>query len=267
MSSNLPSRNPTAYLGVTPTYPGQIYFRRVAPNNARDVHNYNPGDTWIDTSSNQIWMLSKLINQPPPLTKVANWVNISGAGAAGIATLTADIGGPVAPALGNVDIAGTAAQGIITDGTLAANTITITAADATTVTKGVSRFNPAYFTVVAGNVSLAGNASFYWAETVGPQILTPNRGWIAANAGGTTFTLPAVSAQGDVVAIQGQGVGGWVITQGAGQQIIFNSITFSTPGAGGNVSSTDAYDSIYLLCYTANLIWIAINYKGNLAFV
>jgi hypothetical protein len=83
MSSNLPSRNPTGYLGVTPTYPGQIYFRKVDPLNARDIHNYNPGDTWIDTAANQIWMLSKIVNQPPPLPKIANWVNISGAGGAG----------------------------------------------------------------------------------------------------------------------------------------------------------------------------------------
>ena len=183
-------------------------------------------------------MLSKIVNQPPPLPKIANWVNVTGAGAAGIATLTGDIGGPIGPALGNVSLVGAGGIGLQTSG--AANTITF---------------------------SLIGNQSFFWAATVGPQVLTPNRGWIATNAGGTAFSLPAASAQGDVVAIQGQGAGGWTITQGAGQQIIFNSTTFSTPGAGGSVSSTDAYDSIFLICYTANLIWIAVNYKGNLAFV
>jgi hypothetical protein len=238
MSSNLPTKNPTGYLGVNPTYPGQIYFRRVAPLDARDIHNYNPGDTWIDTNANQIWMLSKIVSQIPPLPKIANWVNITGAGAAGISTLTGDVGGPIGPALGNVSLVGAAGSGIVTTG--AVNTISI---------------------------SLTGNQSFFWAATAGPQVLTPNRGWIAVNAAGTTFSLPAVSAQGDVVAIQGQGAGGWTINVGAGQQIIFNSIAFTGVGPPGSVSSTDEYDSIYLICSTANLIWIAVNYKGNLAFV
>jgi len=264
MSSQLPSINPTAYVGVGPTYPGQIWFRRDDPNNAVDVHNYNPGDTWINTASNLIWMLTKIVNQPPPLTKIANWIPITGGGGGGVATLTGDIGGPVAPLGGNINIFGDAAQGMQTDGTVLANTITVRGLNATTASKGVAQFDPIYFTVAAGVVSLIGNASFFWAVTVGPQILTPNRGWIGTNAGGTIFTLPVLSAVGDVVAVQGQGAAGWVINQAAGQQIIISSTSFTTPGIGGSLHSTDAYDSVYLVCLTANLIWLAVWVKGNI---
>lgn len=294
MSSSLPSKNPTGYLGVTPTYPGQIYFKKRAPINNLDVHNYLPGDTWINTASNAIWMLTKIVNQPPPLTKVANWEQISGAGAPGIGTLTGDIGGAVGPAGGNVNVVGLAAQGIVTDGTLAANTLTIEGIDATTLSKGVAQFSPLYFTTAAGVVSindastiakgvaqfdptyfvtalgvvsLTGNAGFRWAATAGPQVLTPNRGWIAANAAGTLFTLPAVSAQGDVVAIVGQGAAGWFINQAAGQQIIVSSTVQTTAGVAGSIVSSDAYDAIYLVCYTANTIWIAFNIKGNVLVI
>lgn len=58
--------------------------------------------------------------------------------------------------VGNVlEIKGTAAQGISTAGD-GLNKITITAADATTASKGVAQFDPANFTVVAGVVSAIG---------------------------------------------------------------------------------------------------------------
>jgi len=266
MSSSLPAFNPTGYLGTNDTNPGQLHFRDRNPINLQDVHNYSPGDTWINTTGNQIWMLTKIVNQVPPLTKLASWVNITGAGGGGILTLTPDDANVVSPVAGNCNIYGDPNQGVSTSGV--SPSLFVTVANATTASKGVAQFNPVDFNVAAGIVSLTGGpGAAFWAATFGPQILTPNHGWIATNAGGTTFTLPAVSAQGDAVAVQGQGAGGWVIHQLAGQQIIFNSVSHTTPGAGGSVSSTDAYDSIYLVCLTANLIWLAVNYKGNLAFV
>lgn len=56
------------------------------------------------------------------------------------------------PSFNVLDIRGTAAQGISTSG--AASTVTITVADATTISKGVAQFNPAMFSAALGVVSL-----------------------------------------------------------------------------------------------------------------
>lgn len=79
---------------------------------------------------------------------------------ADLKTLTGDAGGAVAgDGSNNVDIFGTAAQGVSTAGTPGSNLVTVTVADATTTTKGVSSFAAADFTVAAGIVSLAGAGS------------------------------------------------------------------------------------------------------------
>jgi hypothetical protein len=289
MSSSLPTRNPTGYLGINPTYPGQIYFRKKAPNNLLDVHNYNPGDTWINTASGAIWMLTRIVNQPPPLPKLANWVTISGAGIAGIATLSGDAGVAVGPVLGNCRITGVAAQGVSTTG-IALDNIEITVADATVASKGVARFNNTFFTVAAGLVNpnyattasagvaefdptyfnvgmggvvtLTGAGNIVWQPAlVNPQALTPYCAYYTTLIN-TVFNMPAVAPAGSVICIQGSGAGPWIIQLGAGQTIACSATVVTTPG--GTVSSPLVCDGIQLLCVIANTRWVATLVKGNL---
>lgn len=72
------------------------------------------------------------------------------AGATVPTTFTEDAG-TATPAANNINILGTAAQGISTSG--AGSTVTLTAANATSVQKGVSSFNATNFTVTAGAVA------------------------------------------------------------------------------------------------------------------
>lgn len=65
-------------------------------------------------------------------------------------TFTEDAGSAT-PAANNINIFGTSAQGISTSG--AADTVTITAANASAVQKGVASFDVTNFTVAAGNVT------------------------------------------------------------------------------------------------------------------
>lgn len=65
-------------------------------------------------------------------------------------TFTEDVGSAI-PAANNINIFGTAAQGISTSG--AGSTVTITAANASAVQKGVATFDATNFTVAAGNVT------------------------------------------------------------------------------------------------------------------
>lgn len=93
-----------------------------------------------------------------------------------------------------------------------------------------------------------------WAEvTSATQTIAVNKGYSTNRGGGVVYTLPAVSAVGDMFAIQGY-VGAWSITQGAGQQIRVGSSS-STVGVGGSVASTAASDSITFVCVVANTTW------------
>lgn len=89
------------------------------------------------------------------------------------------------------------------------------------------------------------------------QNLSPNNNYIASHATILTFALPTTAAVGTIIEIIGQGAGGWVITQGAGQQIIVGSSS-STVGAPGSIASTNRYDTVRLMCVGANNLFQVI---------
>jgi hypothetical protein len=161
MSSQLPSKNPTAYVGVYPLNPGNIVFRNRDPNNLLDTNNYNPGDTWMNPDNNHIFMLMRDFNLSGG-GKQAVWVSITGGGGGGgIQNLQGDYGAVIAPSAGLCTIFGTqATRGIFTTGSLP-NHLTIscdysTAGIAGVAHTGVCSFNSANFTVVGGFVSAIG---------------------------------------------------------------------------------------------------------------
>ncbi len=90
--------------------------------------------------------------------------------------------------------------------------------------------------------------------TAASQNLSPNQNYIANRATLITFALPTVAAVGTIIEVIGQGAGGWIITQGAGQQIIIGSSS-STVGAGGSIASTNRYDVVRLMCVGANSLF------------
>ena len=118
----------------------------------------------------------------------------------------------------------------------------------------------------AGSISVASTAPFTWAQVGADGALVVNQGSIDTKAGLLTMSLPAASAVGDTMILQGYGAGGWTITQGAGQQILVGN-TNTTLGAGGTLSSTDKGDSVSMVCTTANLEWRVFGMVGNLTVV
>lgn len=107
----------------------------------------------------------------------------------------------------------------------------------------------------AGSITIAavGTAGFSWTVVSGTsQAMAVNSGYIPNNAGLVTLTLPVTSAVGDEAAVVGKGAGGWLIQCGGGQTIVVGS---STTTSGGSVASTNAKDSIYLVCTVANTEW------------
>jgi hypothetical protein len=81
------------------------------------------------------------------------------------------------------------------------------------------------------------------ATTVQAQ---PNTGYVLTNSQQVTITLPATPNVGDILAITGAGLGGWFLTQNAGQTISATFSPVSLPGdASGSwvsiASSSDAF--------------------------
>lgn len=117
------------------------------------------------------------------------------------------------------------------------------------------------------NLETASSGGMTWSEVVGAsQVMVVNNGYISGNAGLVGFTLPAVAAVGDIVAIVGKGAGGWSLAQNAGQQIhMIGSST--TVGVLGSLASTVRYDCVELICITANTTWAVRSSMGNLTVV
>lgn len=118
----------------------------------------------------------------------------------------------------------------------------------------------------AGSISIAATGGgVAWTVVATDTSMAVNNGYGSNKAGVVHFTLPAVAAIGSTVAIQGM-QGSWTIVQGAGQSVQLGATT-STVGAGGSVASTNAGDSIYLVCLVTNLGWYATYAVGNLTIV
>lgn len=114
------------------------------------------------------------------------------------------------------------------------------------------------------SITIATNGSQPWVDqTTSSVTMSANTGYTAdAGASLITFTLPATSAIGDWVEINGKGSGLFRVAQAAGQQIHFGNQT-TTSGAGGSITSTLQYDVIKLRCLTANTIWTIVYCVGN----
>jgi hypothetical protein len=121
----------------------------------------------------------------------------------------------------------------------------------------------------SGNPSwgAAPSSGFNWNDVTGTtQAAVINNGYIANNVALVTVTLPATAVVGSVISIQGAAAGLWTLAQNASQQVFANGGS-TTAGVGGSVSSSSQYDSISVVCITANTGWAMNTSSGNLNFV
>ena len=174
-------------------------------------------------------------------------------------------GGIISPALGGTGVASPTANGVaIAEGasnfnfvTLANGQLLIGSTGADPVAANITAGTNISIVNTPGGIQIAatGAGGFSWTHVTGTtQSMASNNGYVADNAGLVTLTLPSVSAFGDEIEIIGRGAGGWLVAQGAGQQIIFGN-TQTTAGAGGSLASTNRRDSFYMVCTVANLEW------------
>lgn len=209
------------------------------------------GGNNISTTATSSTVTINLINSP----------SVSGSVTAGTGII-ATTGGLTATAGGLTVTAGTITTPFTSYGALVSNTsgvITDAAATSGYVLTGNSGSVPT-FQALPSYIT--------WSTVVSPtQTLASGHGYIA-NDGATliTFLLPTTATVGTLISIQGSGTGLWTVTQNAGQTIHFGAIN-TTTGTGGSLSSNNQYDSIDLLCITANTDWVVRSAIGTLSYV
>jgi hypothetical protein len=104
-------------------------------------------------------------------------------------------------------------------------------------------------------INASGPGGFTWNNITGVSAtMVSNQGYVANNGALVTLTLPATSSFGDLLDIVGEGAGGWIVAQNAGQNIKIGTST-STTGVGGSVASTHSTDAMQLVCTVANTTW------------
>jgi len=107
------------------------------------------------------------------------------------------------------------------------------------------------------------NVPFVWTSVSADQQLVPNHAIINFKPTLLNLQLPTHAAVGTTIIVQGLGAGGWLITQGVGQQIIVGNQ--QTTVTTGSLASTMPSDSVSLVCTVADTIWSRFAQVGNLA--
>jgi hypothetical protein len=246
MSSQLPGYNTTAYNGVNALNPPNVWLRTRAPINAQDVNNYRLGDEWLWSETGEAWKLTSVTNQVGG-GKLANWVSITGGGASpGIQALLCDNAVSVPPSGGIVTLAGTASQGISTSGNVN-GTATLNVQNADTAgNKGVSTYDPAFFTAVNGLVdpTLATTGATQGVANFDSNQFSVSGGTVSLT--GSNGQLPAFSY---AASLQSNVTG-----SGNSYTIIFaNRIIDQLASFDGVSTFTAPFDGLYLLGCTLSI--------------
>lgn len=117
----------------------------------------------------------------------------------------------------------------------------------------------------SGNIlttSAPAGGGITFSEVTGTtQTAAINTGYITNNASLVTVTLPSTAALGSVVEIVGKGAGLWRLGQPAGLTIRFGNVS-TTTGTGGWLGASHRYDSVRLVCTTANTEWTVVSAQG-----
>jgi len=116
-----------------------------------------------------------------------------------------------------------------------------------------------------------GGSSVTWSTiTSTSQSGATNSGYYANNAALVTVSLPSTCSIGDPFIVNGQGAGGWKISQASGQTVHWGNVS-STTGTAGYLSNVKPdgtvggqYDSVVLTCMVANTDWTVQNGVGNI---
>ncbi len=124
--------------------------------------------------------------------------------------------------------------------------------------------------VATGSGGLTTVAASYinWnvVSATGTQSMAAYNGYITNYSSGlVTLVLPTTISAGATMRIAGLSSSGWKLTQNASQLIHFGTAT-TTTGTAGYLASTQACDSIELVCAVANTTFIVVSSIGNITY-
>lgn len=116
---------------------------------------------------------------------------------------------------------------------------------------------------VSGNcqISVTPGATAFEVVTTTTKAAVVNTSYVADNASGVNFTLPATASAGSIIEIIYK-QGAWVVTPASGQQILFGTLagTLTT----GVLTSKNVGDCIRLRCTVANTTWTVTGCQGQI---
>lgn len=202
----LPSNE--AYLGVTAANPPNIV--KSTRNPSTNDKKYPVGTMWMNTSAQTCWQL---------VAPGGVW-NLLGSGSTGgVQTVTGDSGGALSPSSGNITLAGTSAQGIVSSGS--GSTITLTASDWTTAQKGVGVLSTNAQAIAGVGTTQAVTPAALLAKLGATQT---NHGVILGGGNTAAFGVTAAGTTGQVLA----GVTGADPAFSALSELNFSDVTGAT---------------------------------------
>lgn len=113
----------------------------------------------------------------------------------------------------------------------------------------------------AGTLTITNSAGgITWNDVTTNTLMVANNGYVVTSGGGT-MTIPATCAVGSLFWIAGSSAGGWILQANTGQVIHFGSATTSSAGSLGAVNR---WDSVLIVCVTANTTFSVLSSIGNL---
>ena len=147
--------------------------------------------------------------------------------------------------------------------TLAAGQVLVGTTASDPVAATISGSGGVTVTSSTGAIAISGSGiGITWvAQSTGTVTAAVGSAYIITDASAVTVTLPTTAAVGSVVGVVGNGAGGWILAQGAGGNTQFGSVNSTT-----SIASTNAYDSIFVVCVIANTTWVVYSSVGNLAY-
>jgi hypothetical protein len=254
---------------------------------------YRDGQVIVNKILNTAWILGSVA------AGAATWIAMGSGATGGVVTVTGTSGGALSPIAGNITIVGTANQisfagagstltasliGPYTPATYTAHGVLVgegtgsivatTPATNGQVLLGSTGADPAFGTITTttglafttGAASLALNVLHGGynvnAASAGVPLVAQNSYTVTA-AGATSFSLPATAAVGDTIELASAlgNTGGWIITQGAGQEI-WSGTLHTTNGATGTLAGA-IHTTVTLMCTIANVEFIVLAGSPN----
>lgn len=217
---------------------------------------------WL--SSNSAWNLSEHMNLVSTKYYMINGVKVLDATTLGATVVTSSLTalGTITTGVWNASVLGLAYGGSnanlsAVNGGIVYSTASAMAISAAGTSGQVLQSNgaaaPTWVTPALGET---------WSEISTATTAIINNMYICNHA--TTrvvVTLPATAVIGSKIKICGKGAAGWQVTAPTSATIRFGNCVTATAG---NIQSTNPYDTIELVCSTANTVWSVLSAVGNI---